>query len=65
MNKELLLETLQKEKKVRSQKREKRQDFSWILFFAGEEYNQELSNNQEIQKKINLIDFEKAENSAK
>ncbi|CAG8837650.1 11609_t:CDS:2, partial [Racocetra persica] len=53
----LLLETLNKEKKVKQKTQQERisKNFSWVLFFAGEEYNQELSQ-QEIPEK-NIIDF--------
>ncbi|CAG8719448.1 14126_t:CDS:1, partial [Racocetra persica] len=53
----LLLETLNKEKKVKqkAQKEGISKNFSWVLFFAGEEYNQELAQ-QEIPEK-NIIDF--------
>ena len=55
MNSELLLKTLEKEKIVRKWERKKwknnLKDFSWVLFFAGEEFNQELSQNQENKKK--------------
>ncbi len=63
MNKELLLETIKIEKVVRGKKREKDNDnikeFSWVPFFAGEEYNQVLAQNQELQKSINdnVLDF--------
>jgi len=64
MNSSKLLTTLEKEKIVRQKKLEKDKDniknYSWVLFFAGEEFNQELAGNQEIQPKINLIDFAKA-----
>jgi hypothetical protein len=64
MNKGLLLETLKKNQVVRKLlKGENNQDSlknsSRVLFFAGEEFNQELSQNQE---KINLIDFSEAGN---
>lgn len=61
MNSKLLLK-IAKEKKFRGWKWEKDEnnlkDFSWVLFFAGEEFNQELSQNQE---KIKLIDFSETE----
>ncbi len=63
MNKELLLETIKTEKSVRQEKREKDskniKDFSWVPFFAGEEYNQILAQEQELQKNINdnTLDF--------
>jgi len=64
MNSSKLLTTLEKEKIVRQKKLEKDKDNiknnSWVLFFAGEEFNQELAGNQEIQPKINLIDFAEA-----
>ena len=64
MNSSKLLTTLEKEKIVRQKKLEKDKDniknYSWVLFFAGEEFNQELAGNQEIQPKINLIDFAEA-----
>ena len=63
MNKELLLETIKTEKSVRQEKRKKDskniKDFSWVPFFAGEEYNQILAQEQELQKNINdnTLDF--------
>src|SRR5688572_1415510 len=63
MNKELLLETIKTEKSVRQEKRKKDskniKDFSWVSFFAGEEYNQILAQEQELQKNINdnTLDF--------
>jgi hypothetical protein len=52
---------VRKEKKnVKEQKK-----FSWPSFFAGEEYNQELTQNSEIQDRINLIDYEKISNQGK
>ncbi|CFW93005.1 protein of unknown function [endosymbiont DhMRE of Dentiscutata heterogama] len=56
-NETLLIKTLNKEKKVKkkAQKEGISKNFSWVLFFAGEEYNQELAQ-QEIPEK-NIIDF--------
>jgi len=54
-SKTLLVNTLNNENKV---KQKTTKGFSWVLFFAGEEFNQELKKN-ENQKKIELIDFEK------
>ena len=53
----LLIETLNKERKVKqkAQKEKIGKNFSWVLFFAGEEYNQGLAQ-QEIPEK-NIIDF--------
>ena len=63
MNKELLLKTIEvKEKarkKISSKDKNNKKNFSWVSYFAGEEYNQELTQNHELQKKINgnVIDF--------
>jgi len=61
MNK--LEETLIKEKIARTYKKNQPngniKDFSWVLYFAGEEYNHELAQ----QKKINLIDFDQYSNA--
>jgi hypothetical protein len=57
-SKTLLTETLNNEDKVR-QKNTK--GFSWVLFFAGEEFNQELDKNERGDKR-NIIDFEKESN---
>lgn len=59
-SKTLLTKTLDNENNVR-QKNTK--GFSWVLFFAGEEFNQELAKN-ESQRKIETIDFEKESNQA-
>lgn len=60
MSNDLLSTTLEKEKKIRKKKVKKDKDsikdFSWVLFFAGEEFNQELTQNQET--KDNTIDFD-------
>lgn len=61
MNSETLLEkTLNNEEVIR---KANTKGFSWVLFFAGEEFNQELDKN-ERRDKINLIDFEKESNQA-
>ncbi|RHZ37530.1 AAA family ATPase [endosymbiont GvMRE of Glomus versiforme] len=56
MNK-LLEETLVKEKISRkckkAQDKDNVKDFSWVLYFVGEEYNQELAQKEQV----NLIDF--------
>jgi hypothetical protein len=60
MNRKLLLETIKDKERTRRKLKEKVgkiKNFSWVIFFAGEEFNQELSGNQELQKKISLIDF--------
>src|SRR4051794_21495650 len=63
MNRELLLATLKEKTQVRKKILEKdssnAKEFSSISYFAGEEYNQELAQNQELQAKIkdNIIDF--------
>ena len=58
MNK-LLEETLAKEKIARKYKEGQAdgniKDFSLVLYFAGEEYNQELAQ----KNQINLIDFDR------
>jgi len=58
MNK-LLEETLAKEKIARKYKKGQAggniKDFSLVLYFAGEEYNQELAQ----KNQINLIDFDR------
>lgn len=57
-SKTLLVKTLDNENKV---KQKTTKGFSWVLFFAGEEFNQELDENERGDK-INLIDFEKESN---
>jgi hypothetical protein len=57
-SKALLVRTLTKENKIR---RENAKNFSWVLFFAGEEFNQELAKDSKVLAN-NTIDFEK-ENS--
>jgi hypothetical protein len=62
MSEGLLLETLKKEKTIREKikkgDRDAVKNFSWVPFFAGEEFNQTLTTNQEIKSRVNLIDFE-------
>ena len=61
MSKELK-ETLEREEKVRRKAKEKGESirhYSWVPFFAGEEFNQEILNYQEIKNRINPIDFDK------
>lgn len=57
------LNELEKEKKIKKYKKErdKLQEFSRVLLFAGENYNQELAQNKEI-KEYNIIDFGKHSN---
>jgi hypothetical protein len=56
MNSKTLLDrTLRNENTIR---RENVKNFSWVLFFAGEEFNQELAKNNEVLAS-NTIDFEK------
>ncbi|CAG8497756.1 29283_t:CDS:2 [Gigaspora margarita] len=60
MNSEtLLIKSLNKEKKIKQKAQTEKisKNFSWVLFFAGEEYNQELAQ-QKIPEK-NIIDFAK------
>jgi hypothetical protein len=59
-SKTLLVKTLDNENKV---KQKTTKGFSWVLFFAGEEFNQELEKIKS-QRKIELIDFEKQSNRA-
>ena len=59
-SKTLLVKTLDNENKV---KQETTKGFSWVLFFAGEEFNQELEKIKS-QRKTELIDFEKQSNRA-
>jgi len=59
-SKTLLVKTLNNENTV---KQKTTKGFSWVLFFAGEEFNQELDKNERGDK-INLIDFEKESNQA-
>jgi len=59
-SKTLLTKKLDNENKVRQRNTK---GFSWVLFFAGEEFNQELAKN-ESQRKIETIDFEKESNQA-
>ena len=57
---ELLKKTLEREEKVRKKVKEKGKSirhYSWVPFFAGEEFNQEILSYQEIKNKINPIDF--------
>ena len=63
MNKELLLKTVKKTEAFWEWTKKNDEDninrFPRVLFFAGEEYNQELARNQELQKKIFFtIDFD-------
>ena len=56
----LLVKTLDNENKV---KQKTTKGFSWVLFFAGEEFNQELEKIKS-RRKTELIDFEKQSNRA-
>lgn len=61
-----LLATLEKEKEIRKRVKENvelTKNFSWIPFFAGEEFNQQLA--KMSGKKINLIDFSQVGNQDK
>lgn len=61
MNSNLLSIALEKKKIVKKKLTESKdfkkdfEDSSWVLFFTGEEFNEELNKNQEIRK--NIIDF--------
>lgn len=59
-SKTLLDKTLSNEDTIREKNTK---GFSWVLFFAGEEFNQELAE-KESQRKIEPIDFEKESNQA-
>ncbi|WNE41229.1 MAG: hypothetical protein mread185_000686 [Mycoplasmataceae bacterium] len=67
MNKELLLENIKERELARKTKAKKDIDgirkLSWVSYFAGEDYNEDLSQNQELKAKIgnNIIDFEQLE----
>lgn len=69
MNDNLLKATLEKEKIIRNKIKEGDENaiknFSWVPFFAGEEFNQILATDQDIKNKANLIDFGQTENKNK
>ena len=63
IKKEIAIKTaVRKEKKSKGEKFDL---FSWPAFFAGEEYNQELTKNSEVLTNNNIIDFGEEKNGEK